>query len=63
MGQTVTIQKGDKRKKSDINGKNGDHSERGQEKEIQKPMGVPDYRNHIGGIDRSDHYCTTHFSY
>jgi hypothetical protein len=24
-------------------------------------MGVPDYTNHIGGIDRSDHYCTTHF--
>jgi hypothetical protein len=32
----------------------------GQQKEIQKPMCVPDYTKHMGGVDQSDHYCATY---
>ncbi|XP_023724806.1 piggyBac transposable element-derived protein 4 isoform X2 [Cryptotermes secundus] len=32
----------------------------GQQKEIQKPVCVLDYAKHVGGINRSDHYCATY---
>jgi hypothetical protein len=33
----------------------------GRQKEIEKPMCVLDYSKHMGGVDRSDHYCATCF--
>jgi hypothetical protein len=44
----------------DINGKNSDHSERGQEKEIQKPVCVLNCTKRMGGVDHSDHYCAVY---
>jgi hypothetical protein len=32
----------------------------GQQKEIKKPVCVLDYTKHMGGVDRSDHYCATY---
>lgn len=30
------------------------------QKEIKKPVCVLDYTKHMGGVDRSDHYCATY---